>query len=220
MPIALADAFDALAAAGSVEYKHKPYAWMCNEVRTQDEARKRVLVPWPAEREDVADAVRFMMREKQLAFPKSRRQFATWTVAAYVTHQARFFAGVAVYWQSRVESLSSFAIQQRCRYIEENQRNPGLRQKFKSESALHLEYPNDSRIIGVAQGRNALRGPTPTIVVLDETEFWDDAAESLNSAIAFLEGDAQVILLSSANGPSGVLAKIAAEAGFTRFVRA
>ena len=157
-----------------------------------------------------------------LAIPKSRRMFATWLVSLWCLYKARYSACHAIYWQSETETKAAFVVDQRCKYVEDNIA-PLFRREYeaiKTKSGMvgKLAFKKTgSYILAIPQGDSQIRSYTPSILVGDEIEFQPEAHLALKAALATVEKSAQIILLSSSNGPSGVLAGICDEVGFTRF---
>jgi hypothetical protein len=53
---------------------------------------------------------------------------------------------------------------------------------------------------------------------MDECDFQREGNEALNAALSIAEKNAQIVLLTTSNGPQGVAAEICKEAGLVRFV--
>jgi hypothetical protein len=213
--------YRALCAELDEHYKRDVWAWLTEQVWTIDEASQEVL-RWP-DKGYLRELVAFIDEEPMLALPKSRRVMASWTVAAYCTHRARYFPNNAIYIQSETEEKASYVTDKRCAFIERNLEEPMLRRPFK---ALHtkeglvgkLTYEDSgSYLWAIPEGDEKIRAFTPSILVMDESEYQRQGSKSLIAALALAEKKAKVILLSSSNGPLGVLAGICREAGFTRW---
>jgi phage FluMu gp28-like protein len=191
------------------------------QIITQDEAsqaKKR----YPA-KTYLQEVAHFLDSEPMLAFPKSRRMLMTWITAAYCLWRARYWPNNAIFWQSETEDKSAFVVQERCQFIEDNLVNVSLRRAYRATRTTkgvvgRLQYlSTKSYIWGIPEGGNVLRTYTPTILVMDECEFQPESHEALTAAMPFVEKGAKLILLSSSNGPNGILAGICREIGFARF---
>jgi len=147
----------------------------------------------------------------------------SWAVAAFCTHEARYFPHVATFWQSEVEKKAAFVLDKRVAYVEDHLVNPYLRRRYtalRTTDGLigRLTYDRTgSYLLAVAQGGAVLRTYTASRVVMDESEFMPEAHEALTAALPLIEGNAKLVAISSSNGPGGILAGICKQIGFTRF---
>lgn len=210
-------------AARDREYARDCWAWLCDLVVTVDEASQQQL-RWPAEKEYLCDLIEVFTSEEQLiAIPKSRRMMVTWTAAAWATWTVRYQPHHAIFIQSENEQKAAFVIDQRCAYIEDHLLEPIFRRPYKPIRTSggiigKMTYPETgSYIWAVPQGGSVLRTYTPSILIMDECDFQPEGHEALAAAMPLVEKNARLILISSSNGPRGVLAMIAREAGFIRF---
>lgn len=204
-------------------YRHSPAKWMRDQVRTVDEATGRVR-PWMDE-SIVDEVVHALNTEKLLLFPKSRRRFITWTVSAFWVWDARYHKHHLNLIQSLNEEKAAYVVDERCRFIEEHLAEPLLRRPFdhwKGAKGLttRMRYRHtESTIRGVKEGGDAVRTYTITRIFMDESEFQPHAHEAMTAAKPLMEPDkdVQIVLASSSNGPSGPIASICREVGFTKF---
>jgi len=205
-------------------YRDNIQDWLLEQVWTVDEAdgqKKR----WP-DKAYLKDLVQILTSgEKMIAIPKSRRMMVSWAVAAWVTHLARFFPNRAVFWMSENESKAAFVVGRRCAFIEDNIEGP-LQKPYRAIRTAHGEigrmtYGDEaatgSYIWAIPQGADAIRAYTPSVLVIDESEFMDRAHETLAAAMPIVEKGARLVLISTSSGPGGILASICREAGFTRW---
>ena len=224
-----------LLADADSRYRDDPWAWLCEQVWTVDEA-SGARARWPAEKGYLQELIDAMTREPMLAIPKSRRMMVTWAAAGWVTHRIRYYPHNAIFWQSQTEEKAAFVIDQRCTFIEDNLDVPALRRRRvdgKEPEGEEYRVVRTSRgLIGklsygrtksyawaVAEGADVFRSYTPTKLVMDESEFQDRARESLVAAIPLVEKGAGIMLISSSNGPRGVIAEECRELGFVRFAQ-
>ena len=71
---------------------------------------------------------------------------------------------------------------------------------FSTESKKELKLPNGSRIKAVATSKNALRGFTPSWLIMDEAAFIDNGAVTYTTALTALGTGGRVSLVSTPNG--------------------
>jgi len=204
------------------EYKRNPWSWFMNEVNTQDEATQSML-PWP-DKAYLRDLIWVLDNEKGIVIPKSRRMMVSWVCAAWAVYRARYQPHHAIFYQSETEEKSAFITDQRCIFIENNLREPMLKRKYKAIKTHQglvgrITYTdNGSYIWAIPQGDDAIRSFTFSILIMDESEFQPEADRALISALPIWEKGAQLIILSTSNGPQGILAGICRDVGFTKFV--
>jgi len=204
-------------------YRHSPAKWMRDQVRTVDEATGEVR-PWMQET-IVDEVVHALMTEKLLLFPKSRRRFITWTVSAFWVWDARFRSHHLNLIQSLNEEKAAYVVDERCRFIEDHLATPMMRRPYdhwKGAKGLttRMRYKHtESTIRGVKEGGDAVRTYTITRIFMDESEFQPHAHQAMTAAKPLMEPgkDVQIVLASSSNGPSGPIASLCREVGFTKF---
>jgi hypothetical protein len=202
-------------------YAKDCWRWLREQVWTIDEASQQS-IRWP-DKPYLHDMIRILDGEQMIVFPKSRRVMATWTVAAWILHRIRFFPNVHAFWQSETEDKASYVIQNRMVYIEDNLAPDQFRKKYTAIRTTkgvigRVTFVNTkSSAWAVPQGADALRTFTPTILTMDESEFQGEGHAALVAALPFVEKGAKLVLLSSSNGPVGVIAGIAKELGFTSY---
>ncbi len=204
-------------------YRHSPAKWMREQVRTVDEATGQVR-SWMDET-IVDEVVHALNTEKLLLFPKSRRRFITWTVSAFWVWDARYHPHHLNLIQSLNEEKAAYVVDERCRFIEDHLATPIMRRPYehwKGTKGLttRMRYNHtESTIRGVKEGGDAVRMYTITRIFMDECEFQPHAHQAMSAAKPLMEPgkDVQIVLASSSNGPSGPIASLCREVGFTRF---
>jgi len=205
-----------------LEYARDPWLFIREQVRTIDEAAQIEELPFP-DKPYLEELVAALESEPMLAIPKSRRVMATWTVSAFCVHRIRYRRANGIFWQSETEDKSAYAVDKRLVYIEEHLTNPMFRRRFKTIRTSkglvgRMEYEiTGSYAWAIPQGGKVGRTYTPSVWVMDESEFMEEADEALTAALAFAEKGAKLIVISSSNGPRGVLAGLCRDIGFTRF---
>lgn len=204
-------------------YRNSPARWMRDQVVTVDEASGGIRT-WMDE-VVIDEVVHALNTEKLLLFPKSRRRFITWTVSAFWVFDARYRPNHLNLIQSLSEEKAGFVVEERCKFIEDNLKEPMLRRPYQhwkgpKGRTLRIRYKHTtSQIQGVKEGGDAVRTYTITRIFMDESEFQPHAHEAMTAAKPLMEPgkDVQIVLASSSNGPSGPIASLCREVGFTKF---
>lgn len=214
------------AALAAIELKNRQFkedfwTWCVEQVKTSDEATQKTL-PFPVEREYLLDLAWLLQHENKIAIIKSRRMFVSWMLALYSMWRARFFPHNAVFFQSETESKSAYIVDKRIKFVE--QQIPPLFQKpydeLRTKSGLvgRVTYrETGSYVWAIAQGDSQIRSYTPSVLIMDECEFHAEGAQALAAALATVEKSAQIILISTSNGPGKPLAGICKDVGFTKY---
>lgn len=202
-------------------YRDNPLDWFANEVFTADEATQKKM-PW-MDKAYVRDLIRVFQNERMVAIPKSRRQFASWTCAGWAVYNARFFPSNAIFIQSETEDKAAYITDKRCMFIEDNLATPELKLKYhpiRTNKGLvgRITYDKTgSYIWAIPQGASVIRTYTFSILIMDESEFQAEGPDALAASMPTVEKNAQIIILSSSNGPTGILADICRGAGFYKW---
>lgn len=201
------------------------WRWMCSCVFTVDEAQYGMrgapkIRPWPQHLTYLKGVLDVLLNEPLVMIPKSRRVMVSWLVAAYFVWVARYQDHAALFWQSETEKKAAYIVDQRCHFIETNLKPPEFRKRIttiKTKDSLvgQINYPNGSYIWAVPQGGDVLRTYTATKVMMDECEFQPQAPGAVRALMPMVEKGAQAILVSSSNGPIGVLAEVCNGVGFS-----
>lgn len=211
------------------EIKDREYAadcklWAREQVRTVDEATQRVR-RWPDNKPYLDELFALYEEEQLIALPKSRRLMVTWSVALWATWRARYHPYNAIYIQSDKEEKSAYFTDQRCKFIEDNLLDDWGKRLYKPIRTSRgmvgrITYPDTSSyIVAVAQGADMIRSYTASAIIMDECEFQDEAHPALTAMIALVESNKSVklILISTSNGPQGIMAGICKEVGFVKW---
>lgn len=206
------------------EYKQDGWLWACEQVQTVDEATQR-RVRWPQDKPYLKEVWDLLDSESKLAFPKSRRMMVSWLVAVWSVWRCRYWPYNAIYIQSDKEEKSAYLVDRRCYFVEHNLVEPWNAKSFSSIKTKdgqvgRMRYVDtESVILAIAQGASKVRSYTCSALIMDECEFQDEAHEALTAALAMVEENKNVklILISTSNGPQGVLAGICEEVGFVRW---
>jgi len=209
-------------------YADNPWKFFCQQVRTIDESQtitgqnKDRIYHWPRNARNLKETLSVLQNEPLVGIPKSRRMMISWLLSAFFVWNARYHPNSAIFYMSETEQKSAFAVDKRCRFIEENLRGPEFRlpiKTMKTKTGLvgHMTYPNGSYIWALASGGDVLRQYTATKIFLDESEFQDEAPAVVRAALPMVENGSQLILASSSDGPIGVLADLADKCGIRSY---
>lgn len=200
--------------------------WLTEQVITLDEATKQQL-RWP-DLGYLRDVATILKEERLIAIPKSRRVMATWGVAMHTLHEASLRPNVEVLWLSRTETTAAATVDKKVWFAHQHLVDKRLRRKVRSYRTssgdvgkIVFDRPEgSSEILALASGADVVKSYTASIVVFDESEFQNAADAAFRGIMPlFEEGkDVQIIVLSSSNGPNGILARMCARVGFTRFM--
>lgn len=71
---------------------------------------------------------------------------------------------------------------------------------FLTDSKKEIKLPNGSRVKAVATSKDALRGFTPTFLIMDEAAYIDNGAEVFGAALTALGTGGRATLISTPNG--------------------
>lgn len=71
---------------------------------------------------------------------------------------------------------------------------------FDTNSKKEIRLPNKSRVKAVATSKDALRGFTPTYLIMDEAAYIDNGAEVFGAALTALGTGGKAMLISTPNG--------------------
>jgi hypothetical protein len=206
-------------------YKNDSWRWACQQVMTLDESSEDESMRirrFPKHLDYVRDLLLILRNEQLVLVPKSRRMFVTWGVCTHLTHSTRYTDLSANFILSETEQKSAFCVDKRCHFIETHLRLPEFRQPMdtlRTKTGLigRMTYPNGSYIWGISSTGDALRAYTATKVFVDEIEFIEQQVSVVRSLLPLIENGAQGILVSSSNGPTGILADYARDVKFTKW---
>ena len=206
------------------EYADDCKLWAHEQVRTVDEATEQVRA-WPSNKPYIDELFDVFEDEQLIALPKSRRLMVTWSVALWATWRARYHPYNAIYIQSDKEEKSAYFTDKRCKWIEDNLAEAWVRRPYESIRTSRgmvgrITYPDShSYLVAVAQGPDMIRSYTATAIIMDECEFQESAHAALTAMMPLIELNKSVklILISTSNGPGGILAGICKDVGFVRW---
>ena len=204
-------------------YKNDPWLWLTSEVFTRDEATQQKR-RWP-DKPHLKELIHVMRQENLVAVPKSRRMMVSWTFAAMAVWEARYWPHHAIFIQSENEDKAAFITDKRCAFIENNLDEPLLRRRYKSiktaKGAIgRITYPDtESYIWAIPQGASVIRTYTFSRLYMDESDFQSEGHEALTAALSIAETgkESRIVLVTTSDGPQGVVADICRGAGFTKW---
>jgi len=119
---------------------------------------------------------------------KSRQIMLSWLVAAYATHQARFYAQTRVLIQSKKSDDAAALVYKkswvhgRCSFIERAMPR-FMRSDNLTPTKGELWYENGSVIAGIPQGSDQFRSYSASLVIIDEACFQDKFEDSYKAAL-------------------------------------
>lgn len=202
-------------------YRADPWLWAAEQVSTEDEARQGIY-PWPADKVYLHELFDALERERLLAIPKSRRMMVSWAVCTWATHRARYYPHHAIFIQCDTEDKAAFFIDKRCAFIEDHLPAPYRRayHALKTVKGVigRLTYQETgSYLWAIPQGDNVIRAHTFSVLIADEMDFQPEGHRAFAAALPIAEKEAKLVLISTSNGPTGVIAGLCREVGFVRF---
>ena len=182
-------------------------------VRTRDESDPDQSVKlFPVHKARLMELMHEFRDHSKCVVAKSRQVMASWGAVAFATWLARKRANSHVLIQTQNEEdahkLVALAgaskdggFEGRCQFIESHL--PSWLQMHVQPSAGRIMYPNGSMIEGLPGGANKLRSKTPTLIILDEFAFLEEAKATLTAALPLVQKGAKLLILSTPNGAEG-----------------
>jgi hypothetical protein len=172
------------------------YVWTLDEEHVDSPIKQFPKLDYLREATDI------WFKNRLTAWPKSRRMMLSWLMIWNHLWLAMFHEGAAVYVQSETE-LKSNRLLDRAEFIRQHIPTGELilpKLKGNKKTWCTMEWPGIfSRLIGVAQGANQLRGETATALMFDEVGYWERCRESITASKPCAESGGKVTLISSAN---------------------
>ncbi len=132
-----------------------------------------------------------------LAIPKSRRMMMTWSMIAVHLWICIFKKDKKVFMQSLSEKVHVRELMNKCHYILERLPAFILRQDEYEKFMTHIDFDNNSKCIGIAQGGDKLRMFTATAIYIDEGAIIDYLVEAITGSKPTLEGGGKLTITSS-----------------------
>lgn len=165
--------------------------WTLDQVDLQTPVKQFPAYPW------LELVTREWQANRLIAIPKSRRMMISWLMVYLHLWLAMWHPGVAAFFVSQSERLSSDLIE-KCDFIFRHiPDNVMLKPKIKRKHCL-IEFPGlDSYIMGIPEGENQLRSYTATALCFDEWAFWERPMESLAAAKPTITGGGRLTIVST-----------------------
>lgn len=173
------------------------------------------------------DYEELLLTRRLLMFEKSRRVLASWCVCAfdvwlaaggqdprwtYIENDGSIQQPLMSSYGNRVIILaaqkaegefgSEWFIEKRIKGVLDGCEAHGLREKWPgfpewTHKQGVVEFSNGSRIVGVPQGSNQLRGGGITLIHAEEFAFWENARKAIGGALPTLSGIAHFVGLTT-----------------------
>lgn len=183
-----------------LRYRNDPWAFMCECVYTLDQTDKLTPIKqYPGViKPHLQILTNHIVNETLLAVVKHRRMMATWTMCGVFLWDAMFHEGRLNVLISKKEEDSDDLVR-RCKFIYDNIPDalmpikPKFTYKYTEFGCTEL----DSRIKGVAAGKDQLRQYTCSRIGADEFGFWPNARETFVAMRPTLQGGGRVCLIST-----------------------
>jgi hypothetical protein len=147
-----------------------------------------------------------MLTEPVIFFPKSREMMLSWAVIGYCTWMCQIFPGTQVLVQSQKLDKSSELVKGTeppgYAYTLYSRQEQWLKDRFPLAMrpadlpADNLVWKNGSEIKALGKGADQIRLYHPTIVMMDEAGFMDEAEASFGAATPVAK---QILVVSSAS---------------------
>jgi hypothetical protein len=183
--------------------RRDPLYWAQNHTLTENPLYERMGVPFraPLPKKSYFEVLFREFKECQrtntpLFIPKSRDMITSWSGMIWATHQAQWYGAFAVVQTMKEEKAKQLIDYAAC--LHRNQPDWLKEQHaLKNESMTELEWVSGGRIMGVPQGEHQIRTYKPTIYIMDEAAFLDDAAQCY-AAVKASSSYVQILAISSA----------------------
>lgn len=177
--------------------KRDPWHWLTHWVWTLDNHDPENPVKRFPPKRYLFEITRAWQREKMILIPKSRQMMITWLIVSLYLHQAQFFKGAYIFFQSKKERDANSLVE-RAKFIFEHQ--PHFLKQPTRSVYCELSFPESrSRIRGIPQGGDQIRMHTATGIFMDEAAFMYQAEEAFTAAKPSIDGGGRITMVSSAN---------------------
>ena len=183
-------------------------------VKTRDETDPDHAVKrFPIHKTNLMGLMHVFRDEPKTVVAKSRQVMATWGACAFATWVARSRPHSHVVFQTQSEddafkmvampgATKDSGFAGRCQFIELHL--PTWLQMGQIQTgAGRIMYPNGSMIEALPGGANKIRSKSPTVIVLDEFAFLEEAKGTLTAVMPLVQKGSKLIILSTPNGAEG-----------------
>ena len=180
--------------------KEDPAWWIRNCVYTSDQHDDGERIKkFPMDKGYFDFIIDALLKDKVVFAAKSSKILASWLGSALCVWKALFFEHSECYVQCLNEAAVDYFIQRRMKAIYDNlpdwQKKPGTSFRF-----CYMNIPaNGSFVEGIPRGADKIRGRAPSLFVMDEVAFIDDAKKAVSAALPRILGDAMFLAISTPN---------------------
>jgi hypothetical protein len=152
-------------------------------------------VLWPAQ----AEALTTMERERLIAFLKSRQVGLSWLACLYAMRRCALYPGYPVLCLSRSQDDADELVHRMSFMYHQHQDRAWFSRLIKDNTA-DLAWANGSSVVSLAATKNAGRGFTGALVLLDEWAFMQWPRETLAAVKPTIDAGGKLFIISSADG--------------------
>lgn len=187
-------------------YEKNPWSFLVDCVYTLDSVDQvSPIKPFPGHLDYLRFICDLWLRERLLAFPKSRRMFCSWSMISLYTHDTIFKPGRFNGFVSKKEddagdlvSRAEFIFKHIPEWRIPRPLLPVLKNNKMSKQPPVMEFEEiNSKIQGFPQGADQLRQFTLSGILGDECAFWPEAQQFYSASAPTLEGGGRMTLISS-----------------------
>ena len=180
-------------------------------VRTRDEADPgHTIKPFPADDPAIRAIWRELDTKQRVICAKSRQMDMSWIACAFACWWARSHPNTYVCVQTQkaedayklVSSPKSSGYLGRCQFIERHL-PAWLQMPGTDEQQGALTYTNGSMIEALAGGADQIRGKVPSLIILDEFAYQQDAKGVYTAINPLVQKGTKLVIVSTPNGFSG-----------------
>lgn len=150
---------------------------------------------WPAQ----ADVLGQMAANRLLVILKARQLGISWLTCLYVLYLCVTQPGRTVLLLSRGQ-LEANELIHRIGVLESHHKDRAEFPELTTDNTGELEWANGSRVLSLAATKNAGRGFTASLVVLDEYAFMTFGQQTLASVKPTIDAGGKLFIISSADG--------------------
>lgn len=177
--------------------KQDPYYFLTHWVYTIDTADEESPEKLFPNKPHILFTIRVWQREKTLLVPKSRQMSMTWLFCGLYLHEAMFYNHRLTFFQSKKESDANELI---LRTYHMYSSLPGWMQEYSPAERAHCRIDFErakSRINGIPQGADHIRGFQPSGVFSDEAAYQVEVEKMLASIRPAIRSGGRLTMTSS-----------------------
>jgi hypothetical protein len=194
--------------------------WVVNHVKTRDEAAgaEESVKAFPdlAQLEAIWTALADP-NENLYAIAKSRQIMMSWECCSFCVHVGRFHPNRLIVWQSKREQDAIDMVSHgekrhdtaRMEFIEQNLPTWMRDRSWNGAEWINgrarfghgeITWPNGSKVVAIPEGGHQVRSKTPSVVVMDEMAFMEQARLSVTAVLPTIQKQTKLICVSTPNG--------------------